>query len=63
MTTAPAIERHKVHEVFDFMSQSCHSALKGFFSIIECIVDLAILFTVLLFIVVSIGVLLNAILL
>ena len=62
MTTVSPTHYHGVNAFFGFMSKSFHSALKGFFCIIECIVGLAILVTVILFIVVATGFLLNSIL-
>ena len=62
MTTVYTIKHHGTHEVFGRISTFCISSLKGSFFIIECIVGLAILASVLLFVVVSVGFLLNAIL-
>ena len=61
MTTVSTIKHHGTHEVFGLMNKSCISALKGSFFMIECIIGLAILASVLLFVVVSVGFLLNAI--
>jgi hypothetical protein len=60
MTTGSPMKHHGVHEVFGFMSKSYLSALKGSFFIIEAIVGFAILASVLLFVVVSLGFLLNS---
>ena len=62
MTTVSTIKHHGTHEFLDLMSKSCISALKGSFFMIECIVGVAILASVLLFVIVSVAFLLNSIL-
>jgi len=61
MTTVSPTHYHGVNAFFGFMSKSCQSALKGSFFIMECIIVLAIIVSVLLFVVVAIGFLLHSI--
>ena len=62
MTAAFTVKHHDMHEVFSFLGKSSLSALKGSFFLIEGIVGLAILASVLLFVLVFLSFLLNAIL-
>ena len=62
MTAASTIKHHDVHEVFSFLGKSSLSALKGSFFVLEGIVGFAILVSVLVFAVVFLSFLINAIL-
>ena len=61
MTAVFTIKHHDVHEVLSFLGKSSLSALKGSFFLIEGIVGFAILASVLVFVLVFLSFLLNAI--
>ena len=63
MTAAVStIKHHEIHEIFTILSRSCIPALKGSFFFIECVIGIAILASVLLFVVVVLSFLLYSIL-
>ena len=61
MTGVSTIKNHDIHEVLSFLNKSSHSVLKGSFFLIEGIIGFAILVSVLLFAVVFLSFLINAV--
>ena len=62
MTAVSTIKHHGMHEFVSFLNKSSLSVLKGSFFVVEGIIGFAILASVLLFVVVFLSFLLNAIL-
>jgi hypothetical protein len=62
MAAVSSIKHHDIHGAVNFLNKSSHSVLKGSFFVIEGIVGFLILVSVLVFAVVFISFLLNAIL-
>ena len=62
MTAVFSIKHHDFHGVGSFLNKSSHSVLKGSFFVIEGIIGFMILVSILVFAVVFISFLLNAIL-
>ena len=62
MSAVSSIKYHDIHEVVNFLNKSSHSVLKGSFFVIEGIIGFLILVSILIFAVVFISFLLNAIL-
>ena len=61
MTGVSSIKHHDIHEVVTFLNKSSHSVLKGSFFVIEGIIGIAILVSVLLFVIVFLSFLFNSI--
>ena len=62
MTAVSSINHHDIHGAVSFLNKSTHSVLKGSFFVIEGIIGFMILLSILIFAVVFISFLLNAIL-
>ena len=62
MTAVSSIKHHDIHGVVNSMNKSSHPVLKGSFFVIEGIIGFLILVSILVFAVVFISFLLNAIL-
>ena len=62
MAAVSSIKHHDIHEVVSFLNKSSHSVLKGSFFVVEGIIGFLILVSVVLFAVVFLSFLLNAIL-